>query len=446
MRDTIALDWSIAAVVVVVGLVLGLAAAAVPAVWAARVSLASLLSGSAVRGGASSGRMRRGLVVAQVALAIVLLSAGGLVVRTFERLLTVDPGFRSKGVLTFNVGLGNWLFPGSADSFGFQDRLDSALRALPGVTHVSATTTIPLSGGANVTVVTAPGAPGNTGEDNRDEVVVDRIFARSGYIETIGMRLVAGRGFEPARRDGVREAIIDQYLAKQFFPAVSPLGARVRCDGVLMTVVGVVEQARLYALHEDGRAQLLVRAEDYPDRRPSYYVIRTDRDPRSLITEVQNVIRQTDRRVPVSEMQTMDERVAERRSRERVGAVMIAGLALGALLLVSVGLFGVISGSVARRRGELAVRLALGATHGRVIQFVVREGARLIFIGLLIGLPGIYLAGRALRGFIIGVSPFDTATFTAVAIVLVGIALFSCYLAARRISAIEPARLLREGG
>jgi predicted lysophospholipase L1 biosynthesis ABC-type transport system permease subunit len=244
----------------------------------------------------------------------------------------------------------------------------------------------------------------------------------------------------------VFEALIDGQLAKQFFPGSSPLGAMIECDGKLLTIVGVVEQARLNDLYQDGRPQLVVRAEDYSGRRPWLYVVRTDRDPHSLISEVQGAIRQIDRRVPVSDVHTMDEIVAERRSRERISAVLLAGLALGALLLVAMGLFGMVSGSVARRRGELAVRLALGATHGRVIRLVVGEGARLLLLGLVAGLPGVYLAGEALKGFLIGVPPDDAPTLAAVAAGLVAVALLACYLAARRVTGITPGQLLREGG
>jgi len=317
---------------------------------------------------------------------------------------------------------------------------------MQGVTAVSATTTLPLSGGAQLIGMKFTSAPGNTGDKQHDNVLVDRIFTRPGYVESIGMRLLAGRGFEPARHQGVFEALIDGQLAKQFFPGSSPLGSTVQCDGKLLTIVGVVEQARLNDLHQDGRPQLIVRAEDYSNRRPSFYAVRTDSDPHSLISEVQGAIRQIDRRVPVSDVHTLDEIVAERRSRERISAVLLAGLALGALLLVAMGLFGMVSGSVARRRGELAVRLALGATHGRVIRLVVGEGARLLLLGLVIGLPGVYLAGEALKGFLIGVPPDDAPTLAAVAAGLVAVALLACYLAARRVTGITPGQLLREGG
>jgi len=202
----------------------------------------------------------------------------------------------------------------------------------------------------------------------------------------------------------------------------------------------------LYALHEDGRPQLFVRVEDYDNRQTSYYALRMDRDPHALIPEVRMAIRQLNPEVPISDVHTMEEIVAERRSRERISAVMISGLAIGALLLVLMGLFGMISGSVARRRGELAVRMALGATHGRVIRLVVGEGARLIAFGLLLAIPGIDMAGRALQGLLIGLSPFDIPTIAAVAIALAGVALLACYLAARRVTTIDPERLLREGG
>ncbi len=244
----------------------------------------------------------------------------------------------------------------------------------------------------------------------------------------------------------MREALIDDDLAAQFFPDTSPIGATLVVDDEPLTIIGVVEQARLYELHQDGRPQIFVRAEDYVNsgRRPWAYVVRTDRDPQSLIPEVRTVIRQIDPRVPVSAFQTLDEIVADERSQERISAVLISGLALGALLLVAMGLFGVISGSVTRRRGELAVRMALGATHLGVLRLVLGEGASLIALGLLIGAPGVYLSGRAIEGMLVGVSPFDTPTLLTVATGLAGVALFACFLAARRVTDIEPSRLLNE--
>lgn len=448
-RETIALDWKIALLVIVVGTLLGLAASAVPAIWAARISLASLVSASAVRGGARSGRMRRSLIATQVALSLVLLSTGGLVVRSFQRLVATDPGFRSAGVLTLR--LSTIVFTKEEDAASFLDKTTAALQALPGVKGVSATSNLPLSGGAWTNSIAFPGASGNTGDRDRDHPLVDVVRTRLGYVESMGLHLRAGRDFEPAHHDGGYEALIDQHLAAQFFPNSSPLGATLQISGfgpnreLFPRIVGVVDQARLHGLYQDGRPQIFIRAEDTGSRGYWFFTVRTNGDPRALISQARSAIRQIERRIPVSQMWTMEEIVGDARSRERISAVMLSGLAVGALLLVTMGLFGMISGSVTRRRGELAVRLALGATHHRVIRLVVGEGARLLAIGLLMGIPGVYLAGEALRGFLIGVSPFDAPTLAAVALGLIAISLLACYLAATRVTTIDPERLLREG-
>jgi putative ABC transport system permease protein len=443
-RDDIVLDWRVALVVVTVGVLLGLAAAASPAAWASRVPLESLVATGSLRGTRTYGRLRRSLIVVQVALSLVLLSAGGLVVRSFERLLTVDPGFRPAGVLTFQVSLGRWLFPAEADAFAFQDRVTDAFRSVPGVTAVSATRTLPIAGGTNVTALTIPGAPGNTGDANRDTAIVDRIFVRSGYVDAIGIRVLAGRAFAGGHGPGVREALIDRALARQFFPTGEPIGASIRCEGQTLVIIGVIEQARMYDLYRDGRPQLLVRAEDYEGRRPSYFVVHTNGDPRALSALVTPIVRRVDRRVAVSDVRTMNEIVAERRSRERLSAVLIGGLALGALVLVAMGLVGVISGTVTRRRGELAIRMALGATHRRVLRLVVGDGALLVGLGVLLGVPGVYAAGALVRGLLVDVSPWDPATLVAVAAGLFLVALAACYAPARRVLRIDPAPLLRQ--
>jgi predicted permease len=446
-RDTIAMDARLAVLVMVVGAALGLIAAAAPALWASRMSLGSLLTTSNVRGGVSSGRLRRGLVTVQVALCLVLVSVAGLVAHSFQQLLAVRPGFDASGVLTLSLSQGSWLFPTDADAYAFQDRLESALRGLPGVTAIGMTTTLPMRGGTNVAVVSVPGAPGNTGDRNRDEPTVDRMFARPGYVEAIGMRLIEGRDFDRVHR-GDGEVIIDQHLARQFFPAASPIGATLVNEKGVLTIVGVVEQPRMYWLHKDGRPQLFVRTgvrvDDVPQRRPSSLVVRTSGDPRALVRVVQKTIHDLDRRVPISAVKTMADIVAERRSRERISAVMIGALAVGGLLLVAMGLVGVIAGSVTPRRGELAVRLALGATHRRLLRLVVGEGAMLIFLGLIIGAPGVYAAGGVLRGLLIGISPLDPPTLLTAAAVFAAIAVAACYVPATRVLSIDPAPLLRQ--
>jgi MacB-like periplasmic core domain len=266
----------------------------------------------------------------------------------------------------------------------------------------------------------------------------------SSYAEVIGLRLVAGRTFDRVRRDDVREALVDRRLASHFFPTGSPLGARIPFgnDNQSVTIVGVIDQARLYDVHQDGRPQLILRAEDFGFR-TLFYVLRTERDPQRLTPEVRGIVRKIDPRLALTDVRTMDAVVENALRQQRVSAVLIAGFALGALLLAAMGVFGVVAGSVTRRRHELALRLALGADHGRVLWHVLTEGALLVGLGVLIGLPGIYIASGLLRGILVGVSPWDPLTMVSVTFGLSVIAVAACYVPARRVLQIDPAQSLR---
>jgi putative ABC transport system permease protein len=446
-RDAIAIDWRIAAAVITIGSLLGIFGAAAPAVWAARTSLSSLLAGSSVRGGGGQSRWRRGMIVAQVALSFVLLISGALVARSFERLLRVDPGFRPEGVFTVKVRVPPEFFPKSADAIAFQDRVQDALASIPGVRGTGAASALPLAGtavfGSFQASITSPGAPGNTGDAERDKLIVDWIGVRSGYIEAMGIPLLAGRSFTKLRPEGVAEAMIDTGVVRRFFPGGNAVGSQIQYGGRLLTIVGVIRQARLYGLHTDGRPQLLVRAEDFV-MRPLFYVMRTTRDPHSLLPEVTAAIRRIEPRVPAGDPRSMDDLVQASRSPQAIGAALVGALALGALLLTAMGLFGVVAGSVTRRRHELAVRLAVGADHQSILRLVLVEGALLVSAGLLIGTPSIYFAYRMMRGLLVGVSPYDPLALLAAALGLLIVAMAACYVPARRVLRIDPSQLLHQ--
>jgi putative ABC transport system permease protein len=440
-REAIAIDSSIAATVIAVGVLLGALAAAAPAAWAARTSLSVLLAGSAVRGGGGQGRLRRGLIVAQVALSLVLLSSGALVMRSFERLLRADPGFQPDGVFTVRMRCPPEFFPQLSDVIAFQDRVQRALAAIPGVTGASAASALPLTATAFQTTITIPGAPGNTGDAERDKALTDMIAVRANYVEVMGMRLIAGRSFTEFRQNDVTEVMIDTAIARRFFPDGNAIGATIRWGERLFTIIGVFNQARLYDVHADGRPQILVRAE--LGFRPLFYVMRTTREPHSLLPEVQSAVNRIDPRVAVGDARAMDDIVQASLSPQAIGGALISAFAVGALLLAAMGLFGVVSGSVTRRRHELAVRLALGADHGRVLRLVLKEGALLVTAGLLIGAPGIYVANRLIRGLLVGASPSDPLTLMAAALGLLLVTMVTCYVPARRALRIDPAQLLR---
>jgi len=443
-RDSIALDWDVAAVVVGTGALLGLFAAIVPALWASRTSLASLLAGSQVRGGGGHQRMRRAMVVAQVALSLILLSTGGLIVRSFEQLLRANPGFDPDGLLTMRVPIPPQFVPKPEDARALQDRVHMALASLPGVTGVSATTALPMTQEMSQTTIGIAGAPGNTGNPEHDRPLVDFLATRAGYVEVMRMRVLSGRAFNESRPEGVREALVDRAFATYFFPNASPIGATIPYRDSSATVVGVVEQARQYDLHQDGRPQVYLRVEDWDFAgRGLSFAVRTTRAPETLIPDVHAMIRRIDPRLAVTQVRTMNEIIDRKLSQQRLGAVLIGGFALGALLLAAMGLFGVVSGSVTRRRHELAMRLVLGAEHGRVLRLVLGEGAMLVGLGVLLGIPGVYAAGTVIRGVLVGVSPSDPVTLVAVAAGLTIVAMAACYLPARRVLDIDPARSLR---
>lgn len=442
-RDSIGVDASVALVVIGIGAALGLLAGALPAAWATRARLATVLRATSVRGGGGHGTMRRGLVVVQVALALVLLSSGGLVVRSFAQLLRADPGFEPSGVLTFRIPMTGERYESDEVVGAAQQRLHAALAVLPGVGAVSATSDLPLTADPTSVDAAFPSAPGNTGVEEHDEPLVDRIVARPGYFETLGIPILAGRGFGRDAVEGPPEAIIDRTLAAEFFPTGNPIGATMLLFGDSVTVVGVAEHARLYDLYRDDRPQVFIRADQYVESGLSW-AIRTDRSPLSLVSEARAAIWRVDPELAVSNVRTMDQIVAGSVRQQRVSAVLIAGFSVGALLLAAMGLYGVVAGSVSRRRHEIAVRMAIGAERGQVLRLVVRDGMILVLIGLLIGIPGIYLSSRVIDGILVGISPFDPLTLGGVALTLMLVALAACYLPARRVSGIEPAGLLRQ--
>jgi putative ABC transport system permease protein len=238
--------------------------------------------------------------------------------------------------------------------------------------------------------------------------------------------------------------VIDRTLADQFFPGRSAVGATMRFGDDTLTVIGVVAHARIYDVHEDGRPQLYVHNDDYTSYGLSF-TLRSDRSPASLVPDVRAAVRRVDPQLAVSQARPMEELVRESLRQPRLSAVLLSGFSLGALLLAAMGLYGVIAGSVSRRRHEMAVRLALGADHRRVLGLMLGEGARLVGLGLLLGVPGIYLASRVIGSVLVGVSPFDPPTLALVALGLSLVAAVACYVPARRVAGIEPAQSLREG-
>lgn len=275
--------------------------------------------------------------------------------------------------------------------------------------------------------------------------MIDYFTATADALAALGVRVLEGRPLDdsaPAAGDEPWQVLIDRNLAARFFPGGGALGAEVSAGGTALRVVGVVGHARLYDVHEDGRGQLWLRNRDLT-RSTLDYVLRTDRPPLALAAPAAAVVRRLDPAVPVSDVRTLESTVAESLREHRLSAALVGTFALGALLLASMGIYAVVAGAVARRRKELSIRMALGAEPRNVLRMVLRDGVGLVGLGVLLGVPGVWMAGRVLRGVIVGTSPFDVVTLSAVAAGLLLVTMVATWIPARGATRIDPAQSLR---
>jgi len=400
---------------------------------------------------ASAGRRAAGrgaLVVTQVALALVLLIATGLMSRSFVHLVRYDPGFDSDSRLTFRVGLSPHAYPDDRSSAAFHREALDGLAAIPGVEVAGATTCLPLCdrwGGTQLSVEGRPDDPSSV-----PRVVAIRRVNES-YFEALGIRLVTGR--LPNRFDHESEtgaAVISREVVDAYWPDEDPLGRRFQPGSGgsdWYTVVGVVADTPIngYAADPPPIAYLpLVYGSDGSNSPYELsYVLRTSVPPQRVIPAVREVIRSLDADVPISDVATMEEIVAAANVQTAFTTVML-GIAAGiALLLGVVGIYGVISYAVGRRTREIGIRLALGARAGQVTRRILRDEGRVTALGLVVGLAGAFALTRLMRSLLFGVSPTDPVSFAGAAGLLAIVALLATWVPARRSARIDPARTLR---
>ncbi|HET7231694.1 MAG TPA: ABC transporter permease [Longimicrobium sp.] len=433
----------------VLAMTLGIAAASalafglVPALRASRLDLVSeLKDGGRGTTGVRSGRLQAGLVVVQLALSLVLLVGATLMIRSFMRLHTASPGFRAGNVLTLQTSLQGPRYPaGSAVTLGYGQMLER-IRALPGVKGAAAISSLPVADCCSSSTFFAEGRDYPAG--SAPEALTSA--ATPGYFATLGIPLLAGREFNGADREGVpRVAIVNRVMAERTWPGQSALGKRFRfgaADTTWFTVVGVARETKYHKLNDPDLPQLYLAHAQQPWRTLSI-VVRTAGEPAALAPAVRQAVRALDPDLPLTRVQGMAEVVRLRMFESRVYGSMFAVFALVALLLASVGLYGVMSYTVAQRTHEVGVRIALGAPPAGVIRLMVRRGARLIAIGLAIGIPAAFALAQVLRGALYGVSASNPATFLAIAALLSAVALAAAYIPARRAARVEPMTALR---
>lgn len=444
LRD-VGVDASVVAVALAVTLGMTVAAGILPGMRVFRSNpMNSMRSGGARAGGSLQGaRARSALVVAQVGLSLMLLVGAGLMVQAFAGLLRQDPGFDPGSTLTFQVPLDGTSYPDQEATQVFHDRLSEQLKALPGVTAVGASNALPLTQGTNQTGVVFPGAPGNIGDPDVDQPLIDWFRVTDDYFEAAGLRLMAGRAFEPSDVDErVRSIIIDDVLARQFFPDGSAVGSLAGFGSDSVTIVGVVDQPRLYSVHSDDRGQVFVPSGASGNWSMSY-ALRTETDPTALIAPARAALRSVDPTVPMPQVRTLDAIVRESLGQQELSLTLLGGFGLAALLLATLGLYGVVANGVVRRKQEMGVRMALGAEPRRVLNMVLSQGLRLAAVGALLGLIGAVAASRAIEGVMVGVEARNPTAYVGAAVVLLLVAAAASYLPARRATKIDPIEALR---
>ena len=457
-RDLPRLDeLSIDAAVLLFGLAVSVAAGLffglLPALRAGAVAAAGHMTAGAR--GATVGRerqlVRRGLVVLQVALALTLLVGSGLAVRSFQRLAAVDPGFDPVDVLAFGLALPERDYETADARLNFHRQVVDRLRALPGVVDAAAAATVPLSGEVSGSGHTIEGRP--LADDEVPPVFMTKRVAPA-YFDTLRVEVIEGRVFDPL--DGERESpvvIVSRSLARTHWPGESALGKGIRLGGPpdeegeqWSRVVGVVDDMQEINLHEDPPEMAyyplpgVARGERVPAA--MRYVVRAP-NAAALSGAVREAVRGLDPTLPIAEIETLETLVGRARG-ERAFVMILLAIAAGlALLLGSVGLYGVVSYMVAQRRREIAVRMAVGAQVADVRRLVLTEAGGLALLGAVVGIGAAVALTRRLQALLFETSPLDPLVFVAVSTLLVGICLLASWLPARRAARIEPLAALR---
>ena len=420
------------AISVLTGILFGLA----PALSASSATPAVALN-QGERGTASSGHSRAVLIALEVALSLVLLIGAGLLVRSFTNLAAVDPGFRSDHLLIFNLGApARW--PAERQA-AFYDQTLARLREMPGAKNVGAVSRLPLSGGNSARSFRIAGGKSDYDADIR--------IATPGYFKTLGIPLLRGRNFDAHDvKDAPLVAIINEAAARAFFPEENPLGKVITDFGpnsISMQIVGVVGNVRHFALDRQPRPEVYQPLGQ--GMWPSVFVaIRTEPgDPLVLLANARKAVWSVNRNIPLGQPRTMRDFVDRSLQQRRFAVVLLAIFAGVALLLASVGLYGVISYSVAQRTRELGIRLALGAQRRDVLRLVVQEGMRFVALGIGAGLAGAFALTRLMKSLLYGVGAADPPTFAALTVVLGGVALIACLIPAFRATQVNPIEALR---
>lgn len=428
-------------VVLLTGILFGLA----PALRNSRVSLSETLKegGRSLAGGGH--KLRNLLVVTEIALSLVLLIGAGLLIRSFMRVQQVEPGFVPQNVLSMRLALIGQTYSEEPRRVEFFNQLWERLRRLPGVEGAGGVSVLPLTGGIGWGSITIEGYDTAAGQNM---IQADQRVASAGYFEAMKIPLLRGRLFaEQDAKEAQPVVLIDESMARTYWPNGDPIGKRLKrgdanSKAPWLTIVGVVKTVKHYALDTDSRVAL------YTPHLQSgagslAVVVRTGADPASLAASIIREARAVDPNLPLYDVKPMGQWLSESLARRRFAMLMLGLFAVVAMLLAGVGIYGVMSYTVAQRTREIGIRVALGAQTRDVLKLVVRQGMSLTGIGVGIGLVAAIVATRLMASLLFGVGATDPVTFIAIALLLAVVALLACYLPARRATKVDPMIALR---
>jgi predicted permease len=434
-------DWRVLSFALVVSLIAGLVFGLAPALQAANADLATRMRGDSAGGGTRRTFLGTSLIVGQLAMSLLLLVGAGLFLRALDRGAHIDPGFDASGVATAAFDTESWGYP-DAKGRVFYEQLRERVAALPGVTSVSYSVFLPLTMHSNGTTIEVDGVSGRNGDEG---VPVRLLKVDDGYFATVRMPLVAGRPIGREDNEGApKVVVVNETLARRYFPGQVALGRTIGYDGQRLTIVGVSRDAKYSSLTESATPFIYLPLAQHWEPKHSLMVRTSSSDPLALAPSIASVVRSIDAGVPRPLVSTLRHENTIVLIPQRVAAIVTAVLGAVGLLLATVGLYGVIAYSASRRSREIGIRLALGARPTEVLRMIVGEGMRLTVIGVAIGLVLAAAVTRLLVTFLFGISPLDGATFVAMSLLFVGIAAVASYLPARRAAALDPMVVLRE--
>jgi putative ABC transport system permease protein len=447
--DNVRIDATVILFTIGIGVVTGVLFGLVPAFTTTRGLSASLKEGGrgAVTGRGAT-RVRGVLVVAELALAVMLLAGAGLLMRSFMKLQAVDPGFRPEQALTFELTLPDARYAEDPARIGFFDQLLPRLRALPGVRSAAAVMGLPLSGLDFIISFEVEGRPP---VPPAQQPAMQVRVATPNYFSTIGVPIVRGRGFTDDDRLGTQKVVvITEAAARQFFPGEDPIGRTIklgwgrgpgkpRAGGM---VVGIIGNMRDQGLSEANPPQIYMPLRQWPVSFMAV-VMKTAVPPASLAEAARSQVLAIDPNLPLSNVSTLDAIVAKSISQQRFYMLLLAIFAGVALVLAAIGIFGVLSYAVSQRTREIGIRMALGAQGGSVIGLIVRQAMLLVVAGVTAGTILALFLSQTMSKMLFSITPSDPTTFVSVAAVLAIVALFASYLPARRATRVDPIVALR---